>query len=69
MFLNILNQNGGINSQFHMNLSLQEVNHIIKSLETMSQHDVARAREMIAPGVTNHSKLIQKLKDYRFRLT
>ena len=52
-----------------MNLSLQEVNHLIKSLETMSQHDVARAREMITPGVTNHSKLIQKLKDYRFRLT
>ena len=69
MFLNILNQNVGINSQFHMNLSLQEVNHLIKSLETMSQHDVARAREMITPGVTNHSELIQKLKDYRFRLT
>ena len=69
MFLNISSQNVGINSQFHMNLSLQEVNHIIKSLETMSQHDVARAREMIAPGVTNHSKLIQKLKNYRFRLT
>ena len=28
----------------------------------MSQHDVARAREMIVPGVTNHSQLIQKLK-------
>ncbi len=69
MFLNISNLNAGTNSQFHMNLSLQEVNHLIKSLETMSQHDVARAREMIAPGVTNHSLLIQKLKDYRFRLT
>ena len=69
MFLNTLDQNVGTNSQFHMNLSLQEVNHLIKSLETMSQHDVARAREMIAPGVTDHSKLIQKLKDYRLRLT
>ena len=45
-----------------MNLSLQEVDHLIKSLETMSQHDVARAREMIAPGVTNHSQLIQNSK-------
>ena len=63
------NEGVSVYSQFHMNLSLQEVNHIIKSLETMSQHDVARAREMIAPGVTNHSELIQKLKDYRFRLT
>jgi len=52
-----------------MNLSLQEVDHLIKSLETMSQHDVARAREMIVSGVTNHSQLIQKLKDYRLRLT
>ena len=69
MFLNISNLNAGINSQFHMNLSLQEVDHLLKSLQTMSQHDVARAREMIAPGVTNHSLLIQKLKDYRFRLT
>ena len=69
MFLNILNLNVGTNSQFHMNLSLQEVNHLLKSLETMSQHDVARAREMIAPGVTNHSQLIQRLKDHRFRLT
>ena len=69
MFSSILNLNVGTNSQFHMNLSLQEVDHLIKSLETMSQHDVARAREMIAPGVTNHSELIQKLKDYRFRLT
>jgi hypothetical protein len=28
-----------------MNLSLQEVDHLLKSLETMSAHDVARARE------------------------
>ena len=69
MSLTISNQSAGTNSQFHMNLSLQEVNHLIKSLETMSQHDVTRAREMIAPGVTNHSELIHNLKDYRFRLT
>ncbi len=52
-----------------MNLSLQEVDHILKSLETMSAHDVARARETIVSGVTNHSKLVQKLEDYRLRLT
>ena len=48
-----------------MNLSLQEVDHLLKSLETMSAHDVARAREQIAPGVTDHTHLVQKLKDYR----
>lgn len=52
-----------------MNLNLQEVNHILKSLETMSEHHVARAREQINPGVVDHEKLIQKLKDYRLRLT
>jgi len=52
-----------------MNLSLQEVDHIIKALETMSAHDVARAREQIASGVTDHTDLVQKFKDYRLRLT
>ena len=52
-----------------MNLSLQEVDHILKSLETMSAHDVARARENIAPGVVDHSRLMQKIQDYRLRLT
>ena len=52
-----------------MNLSLQEVDHILKALDTMSSYDVARAREQIAPGVTDHSNLVQKLKDYRLRLT
>ena len=52
-----------------MNLSLQEVDHVLKALETMSEHYVARAREQIDPGVTNHDHLIQKLKDYRLRLT
>ena len=52
-----------------MNLSLQEVDHILKALDTMSSYDVARAREQIASGVTDHTHLVQKLKDYRLRLT
>ena len=52
-----------------MNLSLQEVDHLLKSLETMSAHDVARAREQTAPGVVDHLRLVQKLQDYRVRLT
>ena len=51
-----------------MNLSLHEVNHILTALETMSNHDIARAREHIAPGVTDHQQLIDKLKDYKLRL-
>ena len=52
-----------------MNLSVQEVDHIITALQTMSQHDIARSREMIAPGVTDHEALIQRLKDYKLRLS
>ena len=52
-----------------MTLTLQEVDHILKALESMSAHDVARARELIAPGVTDHAELIRKLQDYRLRLT
>ena len=48
-----------------MNLSLDEVDHILKALNTMSSYDVARAREMIEPGTTHHEQLVQKLKDYR----
>lgn len=51
-----------------MNFSLQEVDHLLKALQTMSSYDVARAREQIDPGVTDHSKLIQRLEDYRLRL-
>lgn len=51
-----------------MNLSLQEVDHLIKALDTMSTYDVARAREQIDSGVTEHTKLMQRLKDYRLRL-
>tara|TARA_A200000159_G_C7206987_1_gene290422 strand:- start:299 stop:457 length:159 start_codon:yes stop_codon:yes gene_type:complete len=52
-----------------MNLSLQEVDHVLKALETMSSYEVARAREQIDSGVTDHATLVQKLKDYRLRLT
>ena len=51
-----------------MNLTLHEVNHILTALQTMSNHDIARSREMIAPGVTDHQALINKLKDYKVRL-
>lgn len=51
-----------------MNFSLQELDHLIKALDTMSTYDVARAREQIDPGVRDHTKLIQRLKDYRLRL-
>ena len=46
-----------------MNLSLQEVDHLLKSLETMSSYDVARAREQIALGVTDHSHLVHVLNE------
>ena len=52
-----------------MNLSLQEIDHILKALDTMAAHDVARAREQIIAGVTDHNKLINKLELYRYRLT
>tara|TARA_B100001939_G_C16935713_1_gene615920 strand:- start:2308 stop:2466 length:159 start_codon:yes stop_codon:yes gene_type:complete len=52
-----------------MNLSLQEVDHLLKALETMSSYDIARAREQVINGVSDHPELIQKLKDYRLRLT
>lgn len=52
-----------------MNLSIQEVDHILRALETMSSHDIARAREIISNGVTDHEGLIQRLKDYKLRLT
>ena len=51
-----------------MNLSLHEVDHILTALQTMSNHDIARSRELIAPGVTDHQALINKLKDYKVRL-
>ena len=52
-----------------MNLSLQEIDHLLRALETMSSYEVARAREQIQPGVVDHLRLVQKLQDYRVRLT
>jgi len=52
-----------------MTFTLQEIDHILRALNTMSSYDVARSREMIDAGVTDHNELIQKLKDYRVRLT
>ena len=52
-----------------MTLSLQEIDHLIRALETMSSYDIARARESVVNGVSDHPELIQKLKDYRLRLT
>ena len=42
-----------------MNLSLQEVDHLITALETMSSYDIARAREQVINGVSDHPELIQ----------
>ena len=52
-----------------MNLSLQEIDHLLRALETMSSYEVARAREQIQPGVVDHLRLVQKLRGYRTRLT
>ena len=52
-----------------MNLSLQEIDHLLRALETMTSYEVARAREQIQPGVVDHLRLVQKLRDYRTRLT
>ena len=52
-----------------MNLNIQEVDHLLKALQTMSTYNIARAREQIESGVTEHEKLVQRLKDYRMRLT
>jgi len=51
-----------------MKLSLQEIDHLLRALETMSSYEVARAREQIQPGVVDHLRLIQKLRDYKTRL-
>ena len=36
-----------------MTLTLQEVDHLIKALETMSSYDIARAREAVVNGVSD----------------
>ena len=50
-----------------MNLSLQEVDALITSLEVLSSWN-ERKQEMISPG-TDYSVLYRKLKDYRTKLT
>lgn len=52
-----------------MRFTLSEVDHLIKALDTMSSYDVARARELIDNGVTDHNALLSKLKMYRYRIT
>jgi len=52
-----------------MNLTLQEVDHLLRSLETMSSYEIARSREQIQPGVVDHLRLVQKLRDYRNCIT
>ena len=45
-----------------MNLNLQEVDHLIKALETMSSYDIARARESVVNGVSDHPESDSKTK-------
>ena len=52
-----------------MNLDLQEIDHILRALETMSSYEQARAREGIQSGVVDQLRLVQKLQEYRVRLT
>jgi|TARA_B100000085_G_scaffold280801_1_gene306337 hypothetical protein len=51
-----------------MTFTVQELQHILTALDTMSQHDVARAREMITVGTTNHNGLKQKIHDAIYRM-
>ena len=51
-----------------MNFTTQELHHILTALETMSNHDIARAREQITIGTTNHEQLKRKIKEYTLRL-
>lgn len=50
-----------------MNLSLQEVEALITSLEVLSNYQ-QRQQEASSPG-TDYSDLYRKLKDYRHQLT
>jgi hypothetical protein len=51
-----------------MNLTLQEVDHLLLALRTMSSYNTARSEQLQNPGVTN-IHLQQKLEDYRLRLS
>ena len=52
-----------------MTFTLSEINHMLQALNTMSAHDVARSRELITHGVTDHDALTAKLESYKYRLT
>ena len=52
-----------------MNFTLQEDDHILRALETMSSYQQARAREVIQPGVVDQLRLVQNLQVYKVRLT
>jgi hypothetical protein len=49
--------------------TLAEVDHLLKALNTMSNYDLARAREQIEQSPVDHQKLVTKLEMYRIRIT
>ena len=49
--------------------TLAEVDHLLKALNTMSNYDLARAREQIDELPVDHEKLVNKLEMYRIRIT
>ena len=51
-----------------MTFTVYELQHILTALDTMSNHDVARAREMITEGATDHNNLKQKIHDAIYRM-
>tara|TARA_B100000287_G_scaffold242387_1_gene227854 strand:- start:155 stop:316 length:162 start_codon:yes stop_codon:yes gene_type:complete len=50
-----------------MNLTPQEVDHIITCLERTSSYTVARSEQIDHPGIF-HKELIEKFKTYRNRI-
>lgn len=65
-----------------MNFNLQEIDHLLTALESMSSDDIAEIRKqnvgdtsdiITAPymnsGIVDHTLLIEKLKTFRYRLT
>jgi len=51
-----------------MNFTVYELQHILTALNNMSNHDIARAREMITGGATDHNNLKQKIYDAIYRM-
>ena len=50
-----------------MNLTPQEVDHIITCLERTSSYTIARSEQIDHPGIF-HTELIEKFKNYRNRI-